>query len=109
MPLPELSLLASSLPDPASSESTGWLFVAIGGLALTCNQVLSAIVGFKKLRGEEPTDGRYASKDDHDGLTHRVTGLEVQMSTLNNTVAHELRAMNRSLGRLEGAAGTVER
>lgn len=106
MPPDALLFLADALPAPESSSAVGWLFVAIGGLALTCNQILGAVLSVKKLKGQDPTDGRYASRDDHDSLTHRVSGVEIQMATLNNTVAVELRAMNRSLGRLEGAAGT---
>lgn len=106
MPLAILTIIAETLPDPSSPNSVGWLFVAIGGLALTCNQILGAVLSVKKLKGQDPSDGRYASRDDHAGLSHRVTGLEAQMATLNMTVANELRAMNRSLGRLEGAAGT---
>lgn len=99
----------ASLPPPDSAASAGWLLLAIGAVAVAVDRVLSIFTTVRKLKGVDPAaDARYASKDDHDSLGARVSGLETEMRLLNTTVANELRAVNRSLGRLEGAAGTIK-
>lgn len=106
MPFAVLFFLAA-LPDPNSGESVGWIVLVVGGLALTGNNIMGAVLNWRKLRGGDPaSDERYVSKGEHASLVGTVTRLEGQIAAQGVTIATELRAINRSLGRLEGAAGT---
>ena len=74
------------------------------------NNIMGAMLNWRKLKGGDPeADDRYATKNDHLALASHVTRLEGQVMALNVTIANELRTINRSLGRLEGAAGTAPR
>lgn len=101
-------LAQSELPDPKSSAVMGWLLAAVAGIALTGNQILGWILNIRKLRGNDPAaDQRYATRTEHEGLQQQVNGIEVKLQQVSATLANELRSINRSLGRLEGALGTA--
>lgn len=103
-----LSLLAQALPDPKSPASVGWLAVGIAALFATFTQITGGLVNLRKLRGHDrEADDRYATKAEHALLSNQVAEVKGQVTALNTTVANELRSINRSLGRLEGAAGTA--
>jgi hypothetical protein len=103
-----LSLFAQALPDPKSPASLGWLALGIAALFGTWNQIMGGLVNWRKLRGHDrDADDRYATKAEHALLSNQVAEVKGQVTALNTTVANELRSINRSLGRLEGAAGTA--
>ncbi len=104
VPAAFLSLVAQTLPDPNSSASIGWLLAALAGLALTVNQILGTLLNIRRLRGNDPAaDERYATKDEHNALSDRVTLMQGEIRAQGSTLATELRAIHRSLGRIEGA------
>ena len=117
MPSLYLSQLAQNLPDPSSAASTGWLFVAIGGLALTCNQILGALANFKKLKSPEPvskaeTDRINLLEADMRGLELRMErrigevmgSINTRLQSLETTISHLVGDFSRALGVLEGEA-----
>lgn len=114
---PVLSFLAEVLPPANSSEATGWLFVAIGGVALTVNQVLGGMSAFKKLRTPDPVSK--AETDRINSLEADMRGLELRMErrigevmgsintrlqSLETTISHLVGDFSRALGVLEGEA-----
>ena len=117
MPSPVVLFLAEVLPPADSPAATGWLFVAIGGLALTVNQILGAMANFKKLRQPEaqnPQDSERlkALEEDMKSLELRMErrigevmgSINTRLQSLENTISHLVSDFSRALGVLEGKA-----
>jgi hypothetical protein len=102
--------LAQASPAAPTSGDTNAAAVWIGGLcavAVIANQIMSAMINVRKLRGVDPdsdarADARFASKAAVDLLAKEVAVVRTETTFLANTLAQELRAIHRSLGRLEG-------
>lgn len=105
-----LLFLAQANPPAPSAGDINAAAVWIGGLcavAVIANQIMSAMINVRKLRGVDPdsdarADARFASKATVDLLAKEVAAVRTETSFLANTLAAELRAIHRSLGRLEG-------
>lgn len=91
------------MPD-ANTQSQAFIF--LGGLvaaAVMANQVFSAIVSFRKLKGVDPADDkRYATKDELETLRSEVGGIKNEVTSLSKTITNEFSSLNRSIGVLEG-------
>lgn len=102
-----LAVMAQGLPDPKSAEATGWLILALAGLSVAANQVAGFVVNFRKLRGTTPEEaGRWASNEALATLAGDLAETRGRVSKIESTQAHELQAIHRALGRIEGSLGT---
>ena len=99
--------LAQTPNDPATLNQA---MIFIGGLtavAVIGNQVMGAMLNFRKLKGSDLTsDGRYASKAEHDALRDEVVGIKSEMAGLARTITSEFNGLHRAIGRLEGKIDT---
>jgi len=106
-PLAVLLAQAGAATDAATQSQAFWF---IGGLVAVCvmaNQVMGAIVTFRKLKGADPTaDHRYASKAALGEVKIDLEGLRGEVRGISTTLQNELRAIHRALGRIEGRLGT---
>ena len=117
MPLPLFSIIAEVLPPADSATSTGWLFVGLGGLALTANQFLGFLSNLRKLRQPEPVNPQDGARIK--ALEEEMKSLELRMErrmgevmgsintrlqSLENTISHLVSDFSRALGVLEGKA-----
>lgn len=103
------ALLAQSgaLPDKDQLGSAGIFILGLAACCVIGNQVMSAILNMRKLKGlDVSSDGRYAAKTDLADLAVDVAALRGEVVAVNNTLSNELRAIHRSLGRIEGRLGT---
>ena len=105
------------LPDPNSSAATGWLFVALGGLAITANQILGAMKNFRSLREPAKPDGEVDAKltalrrEIHDvelrmekRLGENLGEIKTRLQTLEKTLTHVVADINFAIGQMSGAA-----
>lgn len=63
-----LTLAETSLPDPNSYTSIGWLLIALAGLFVAVNQVLKFVDRFK---ANPPLHKEYTTRQAHDELSER--------------------------------------
>jgi hypothetical protein len=106
--------LAQASPAAPTSGDINAAAVWIGGLcavAVIANQIMSAMINVRKLRGVDPDsdarhEARYASKTVVDELAKDVASVRTEVAVVSNTLSNELRAIHRSLGRIEGRLGT---
>jgi hypothetical protein len=95
--------LAQNAADPATLNQA---MIFIGGLtavALIGNQLMGAIINFKKLKGVDPSDDRrYATKSEHEALTREVSTIKAEFSALTRSINHSFNDILRAVGRLEG-------
>lgn len=95
-----------------SAGTVAGAVVWLGGLAVVCvvgNQVMGAWINFRKIKGTDPmAEARYALKEEHNNLARKVSSVEGKVDNLTLSLQSELRDINRSLGRLEGALGTAK-
>jgi hypothetical protein len=108
--LSPLALFLAQTPPPLDAAAQGQAFIFLGGLvavAVMGNQVMGAIVTFRKLRGNDPqADGRYATKSELINVEKTVEGLRGEVRAQALTLSNELRAIHRALGRIEGRLGS---
>ena len=100
--------LATANPQiPEDQTQPLWVLGGLVGIAIMANQVMGAIITFRKLKGSDPTaDIRYASKIEVDDVKKDVSVLRGEVKGISHTLQNELRAIHRALGRIEGAMGT---
>lgn len=100
------SLLAQTATAPPDAATQNQAFVFLGGLvalAVMANQVMGAVISWRKMKGADPAeDRRYATKQEHNLLRDEVIGLKSEMSGLQKTITNEFATLNRSIGVLEG-------
>ena len=122
MLLADLVPLLGQLSDPKSSEATGWIFVALGGLALTCNQVLGAMANFRTLKSPEPgnkqeseriktleADMRELELRMERRIGEALGSINSRMGALETTISHLVADFSRALGVLEGKADAANK
>jgi biopolymer transport protein ExbB/TolQ len=70
-PLPLAEIVAQALPDPASTQSVGWIVVTVASLAVGLNAILS----FWKnhIRGNPAPADTFATKDELDMAHGRIS------------------------------------
>lgn len=90
-------LLAETLPDPGSFQSIGWIMMALGGLALVVNQLMNAVLNWRKLREPPVLDATAAAKIK--ALEAEIHAVETRMEKKLST---QLGAIDSRLGSLEG-------
>lgn len=95
------------MPDPKSAGAVGWLLLTLAALAVAINQAQGVILNFRKIQGkavEERAD--LVSQGEHRALKEEVDVLRGEVRGLATTLTNEMRAIHRSLGRIEGALNT---
>lgn len=103
MILAALFPLAQSSLDPATQSQAFVLLGGIAALSLIANQIMGAVINFRKLRGADPADDRrYASRAELDALHDEVTVFKSDFSALSRTINNSFSDLQRSIGRIEG-------
>lgn len=93
----------ASTPSTGTQEQAFWFLGGLVALAVMANQVLSAIVSWRKFKGSDPgSDMRYATKQEHLSLREEVIGIKADFQALSRTINHSFNDLQRTIGRLEG-------
>lgn len=102
-PLAIVLLAQTAAPDAASQAQAFYVLGGIVALAVMGNQIMGALISWRKLKGTDPQDDRrYASKAEHDALRDEVVGIKADFSNLSRTINIQFNDLQRSIGRLEG-------
>jgi len=95
--------VATSTPPTGTQDQAFWFLGGLVALAVMANQVLSAVVSWRKFKGSDPgSDLRYCTKQDHQNLRDEVIGIKSDFSSLTRTINQSFNDLQRSIGRLEG-------
>lgn len=93
-----LALLASSLPDPSSAESIGWLLLALAALVGAGNQAMGLLEKFRTARAPAPGE---ISEDRVKALESRVLDLEMKMENHLGRIAAKFESISTTLTNLQ--------
>lgn len=91
------AFLAAALPDPSSTEATGWLLLGIAGLATAGNQVMGLVGKFRAMHAPDPTE---VSTDRIKALEDKVSNIELRMERQMGTIDSKLETMAKSLSQI---------
>jgi septal ring factor EnvC (AmiA/AmiB activator) len=91
--------LAASLPDPASSESIGWLLGSIAALCVIANQVAAF---FDRFREKPAASATYATKEEH-------REFQTQMDAELGRERGSRKKMHEEIGQLQGDMKSIRK
>lgn len=101
--------------DPASYQSAGWILMALGGLALTGNQIMSAMLNWRKLREPEAptcplecarlkvleTEIRAVEMRVEKRISEHLGSINTRLGTLEQTLTKVVADFNYALGKID--------
>lgn len=105
--------------DPTSAQSAGWLLLGLGGLALCGNQLMSAVLNWRKLREPElpppplcpvecarlkvlEAEIRAVEMRVEKRISEILGSVNTRLSSLENTLSHIVGDFNYALGKIDG-------
>lgn len=116
--LPLLLAEIDPLTDPQSYQSLGFLLLALGGLFLVANQLMAAVLNWRKLREPEPATGcnpqecmklkvleaeiRAVEMRMEKRLGEHLGSISTRLLSLETTLTHVVRDFNYVLGKIDG-------